>query len=160
RHARDLHRGGRRGVDRPPHRSRLRGVARRRGARRSPRSPPGRRATAQILRIPVGKTHGDRVHLAGHRATDGRPLPANSGARQAAVRQPRMTAASLSSWVGSGAVRAVATLSAGQFVAAAIPFLAAPVLGRLYLPADYGVLATYMAIANILGAMSTLQFAT
>lgn len=56
-------------------------------------------------------------------------------------------------------VRAVATLSTGQFIAAAIPILAAPVLGRLYLPVDYGMLGTYMAIANVLGAMSTLQFA-
>lgn len=58
---------------------------------------------------------------------------------------------------GSSYVRAVATLSTGQMIAAVIPLLAAPVLGRLYLPTDYGVLATYMAIANVLGTMSTLQ---
>lgn len=58
----------------------------------------------------------------------------------------------------SGYVRAVATLSTGQFVAALIPLFAAPILGRLYLPSDYGALATYMAIASVLGAVSTLQF--
>lgn len=58
---------------------------------------------------------------------------------------------------GSSFVRAVATLSTGQLIAAALPLLAAPVLGRLYLPAEYGVLATYMAIASILGPISTLQ---
>ena len=61
--------------------------------------------------------------------------------------------------LASSYVRAIATLSTGQLFAAAIPILAAPVLGRLYLPADYGMLGTYMAIANVLGAMSTLQFA-
>ena len=57
----------------------------------------------------------------------------------------------------SSYVRAVATLSTGQMLAAAVPLLAAPVLGRLYLPADYGVLATYMATASVFGTMSTLQ---
>lgn len=59
--------------------------------------------------------------------------------------------------VGSSFVRAVATLSTGQFIAAGIPILAAPVLGRLYLPADYGVLGVYMAIANVLAVISTFQ---
>jgi O-antigen/teichoic acid export membrane protein len=59
--------------------------------------------------------------------------------------------------VGSGYVRAVATLSTGQFIAAAIPLVAAPILGRLYLPTDYGVLATYMAVGQVLAAVSTFQ---
>lgn len=58
---------------------------------------------------------------------------------------------------GSSYVRAVAVLSTGQFIAAAIPLVAAPVLGRLYLPADYGLLATYMAVGQVLGVVSTLQ---
>lgn len=54
-------------------------------------------------------------------------------------------------------LRGSATLSGGQMIATAIGFLCAPILARLYSPADYGVLATYMAFAVILGAVSTLQ---
>lgn len=54
-------------------------------------------------------------------------------------------------------VRSVATLSSGQTVAATLPILAAPILGRLYFPSDYGILAAYMAFANVLGTLSTLQ---
>jgi O-antigen/teichoic acid export membrane protein len=60
---------------------------------------------------------------------------------------------------GSSYAKAVATLSTGQFLAAAIPMLAAPIQGRLYVPSDYGVLATYMAIANVMSVLSTLQLA-
>lgn len=49
------------------------------------------------------------------------------------------------------------TLSSGQVAASVIPILAAPILGRLYIPADYGMLAIYMALANLIGAASTLQ---
>ncbi len=59
--------------------------------------------------------------------------------------------------VSSSFVRAVATLSTGQAVAAVIPILAAPILGRLYPPSDYGVLGVYMAIANVLAVFSTFQ---
>lgn len=59
--------------------------------------------------------------------------------------------------VRSSALRAVAKLSSGQALAAAIPIAAAPILGRLYMPADYGALATYMAIGQVLATMSTLQ---
>ena len=58
---------------------------------------------------------------------------------------------------GSTYLRAVTVLSTGQFIAAALPMMAAPVLGRLYMPSEYGVLATYMALASIIGGMSTLQ---
>ena len=40
----------------------------------------------------------------------------------------------------------------------AMPILAAPVLGRLYHPADYGALAQYMAPAAVLGVLASLQF--
>lgn len=53
--------------------------------------------------------------------------------------------------------RAVATLAAGQGLAALIPIVAAPILGRIYHPADYGALATYMAVATLLGSASALQ---
>lgn len=58
----------------------------------------------------------------------------------------------------SSALRAVAMLSGGQSVAILIPILAAPILGRLYAPADYGALALYMAPAAILAVVATLQF--
>lgn len=64
----------------------------------------------------------------------------------------RMRAASRSSFG-----RAVALLAAGQGLAALIPIVAAPVLGRLYHPADYAALATYMAIGALLGSASALQ---
>lgn len=54
-------------------------------------------------------------------------------------------------------MRHAATLSGGQIAAAGIPIAAAPILGRLYLPTDYGLLASYMAIAGILSIASTLQ---
>lgn len=57
----------------------------------------------------------------------------------------------------SSYVRAVATLSSGQLLAALIPIAAAPVLGRLYHPADYGGLGLYMALASTIGSASTLQ---
>jgi O-antigen/teichoic acid export membrane protein len=50
----------------------------------------------------------------------------------------------------SGFMRSMATLMGGNAVATAVPILAAPVLGRLYEPADYGALAQYMAPAAIL----------
>jgi O-antigen/teichoic acid export membrane protein len=63
----------------------------------------------------------------------------------------------LRSGLRSGFLRAVATLSSGQFLAALVPLLAAPLLGRLYVPSDYGVLATYLALSNVLGTVSTFQ---
>ena len=42
-------------------------------------------------------------------------------------------------------------------LAAALPLAAAPILGRLYSPADYGALATFMALSSLFGAVSTLQ---
>ena len=53
--------------------------------------------------------------------------------------------------------RAVATLAAGQGLAAVIPMVTAPVLGRLYGPEDYGTLAAYMAYALIFAGVSSLQ---
>lgn len=58
----------------------------------------------------------------------------------------------------SAFLRAVGALMGGNAVAAAVPILAAPVLGRLYAPADYGALAQYMAPAAVLGVLACLQF--
>jgi O-antigen/teichoic acid export membrane protein len=46
----------------------------------------------------------------------------------------------------------------GNTVAMAVPILAAPLLGRLYDPADYGALAQYMAPAAVLAVLASLQF--
>lgn len=55
-------------------------------------------------------------------------------------------------------VRHVATLVGGQGVAIFVPFLTAPLLGRLYSPADYGALAGYMSIAVVCAAAASLQY--
>lgn len=55
-------------------------------------------------------------------------------------------------------VRNFATLSGGQAIATLIPILTAPILGRLYLPADYGVLGTYMAFGAVLATIGNLQY--
>lgn len=49
------------------------------------------------------------------------------------------------------------TLASGQLLAMVVPILAAPVLGRLYLPTEYGVFALYVACASILAVFATLQ---
>lgn len=54
--------------------------------------------------------------------------------------------------------RAIAKLSSGQIAAAAIPFVSAPILGRIYSPQEYGVLGLYIAFAAIFAGASTLQF--
>lgn len=58
----------------------------------------------------------------------------------------------------SSFVRSVATLTSGNAVGIALPILAAPILGRLYAPAEYGALAQYMAFSAILAVAGTLQF--
>lgn len=58
----------------------------------------------------------------------------------------------------SAFLRAVAMLIGGNAVAMVVPILAAPVLGRLYSPADYGMLAQYMAPAAVLAVLASLQF--
>ncbi|MDP2738111.1 MAG: oligosaccharide flippase family protein [Pseudorhodobacter sp.] len=50
------------------------------------------------------------------------------------------------------------TLAGGNTVGLALPILAAPILGRLYAPAEYGALAQYMAFSAILAVAGTLQF--
>lgn len=55
-------------------------------------------------------------------------------------------------------LRSVSILSSGTALSLAVPILAAPLLGRLYSPADYGALAQYMAFSAILAVPATLQF--
>lgn len=59
---------------------------------------------------------------------------------------------------GSTFLRAVVKLIGGNAVATAVPILAAPVLGRLFIPADYGALAQFMAPAAVLAVLASLQF--
>jgi len=51
----------------------------------------------------------------------------------------------------------VARLGTGQAVALVLPILAAPLLGRLYSPADYGALALFMAATGMLSVVAALQ---
>lgn len=66
--------------------------------------------------------------------------------------------ARLSRYASSPFLRGVAALSGAQMTATLIPLLAAPVIGRLYTPAEYGPLAAYMAFAGILGPLGSLSF--
>ena len=54
-------------------------------------------------------------------------------------------------------LKAIGTLSAGRLVAAIIPLLAAPILGRIFLPQDYALVALFTAITALLFPLSTLQ---
>lgn len=60
--------------------------------------------------------------------------------------------------VGSASLQAVVMLMGGNVVATALPILAAPILGRIYAPAEYGALAQYMAPAAVLAVLASLQF--
>nr|WP_251134172.1 oligosaccharide flippase family protein [Rhodomicrobium sp. Az07] len=42
--------------------------------------------------------------------------------------------------------------------AAVIPFLAAPILGRIYLPEDYALLAAFGALVNVAASIATLHY--
>lgn len=57
----------------------------------------------------------------------------------------------------SSFVQGVLLVSSGQILGAVIQVLAAPLLGRLYTPQDYGVLGGYMAVATVLAAIANWQ---
>ena len=59
---------------------------------------------------------------------------------------------------GSSFLRAVATLSSGQTLATIASIAAAPILGRLYQPAEYGVLGSYMAVSSVLTGIGNWQY--
>lgn len=59
----------------------------------------------------------------------------------------------------AGFLRNVFTLATGTTIAQFIPILAAPILSRLYTPADYGIMALYSSVAGILGIMATGMYA-
>ncbi len=54
-------------------------------------------------------------------------------------------------------LRNVMTMLTGTVVAQAIPMLAAPVLTRLYAPADYGEYAAFMLVATALSALASAR---
>ncbi|MEL6386829.1 MAG: oligosaccharide flippase family protein [Pseudomonadota bacterium] len=57
----------------------------------------------------------------------------------------------------SAFITAASKLASGQLLAAAVPLLAAPIIGRLYTPSDYAPLAAFAAISAVVGTVSTLQ---
>src|SRR3546814_5913955 len=62
-------------------------------------------------------------------------------------------------WImNSSFARAVGVLVGGAAVAQSLSILAAPVLTRLYEPADYGVLAVYFALLQLLLGVAALRF--
>ena len=61
------------------------------------------------------------------------------------------------SYANSRYIKPLLGLMGGQTFAMALPILAAPVLGRLYLPSDYGALGLYLGISATMGTLATLQ---
>lgn len=60
--------------------------------------------------------------------------------------------------VKSEFIKNTLTLMSGTTIAQAINFLLSPLLTRIYSPADFGLLATFMAITNIVGSVSCLRY--
>lgn len=50
-------------------------------------------------------------------------------------------------------------LMTGTVISQVIPIMAAPILSRIYLPADYGVLGLYMSVTGLISMFATLQYA-
>lgn len=50
------------------------------------------------------------------------------------------------------------TIFSGNVIAQAIPFMAEPVLARLYDPADFAVLAVYLSVANLFSIIATARY--
>lgn len=55
-------------------------------------------------------------------------------------------------------VRNSLTIFSGNVIAQAIPFLAEPVLARLYQPEDFAVLAVYLSVANLFSIIATGRY--
>ncbi len=51
----------------------------------------------------------------------------------------------------------IATLASGTVIALIIPLLMAPILSRIYLPEDYGLLGVFMSITSLTGILAILQ---
>ncbi|MFO0012772.1 MAG: lipopolysaccharide biosynthesis protein [Planctomycetota bacterium] len=59
----------------------------------------------------------------------------------------------------SSFVRAVLMVSSGQILGSLIQIAAAPLLGRLYTPQEYGILGGYIAVATVLASLGNWQLA-
>jgi O-antigen/teichoic acid export membrane protein len=59
---------------------------------------------------------------------------------------------------GSDFLRNTTILTSGTAVAQLISIFTAPVLTRIYLPADYGLLGIYLIFTALLGTFSTMQY--
>jgi O-antigen/teichoic acid export membrane protein len=55
-------------------------------------------------------------------------------------------------------LRNVLTLFSGAMIAQVIPFIAAPVLARMYMPEQFGELGVILSITGIFGIISTFQY--
>lgn len=55
-------------------------------------------------------------------------------------------------------LRNIATLAGGQSATLVIPILAAPLLGRLYTPHDYGLLGGYIGLSGIFSTIGNLNY--
>jgi len=51
----------------------------------------------------------------------------------------------------------IATLASGTVVALVIPIFMAPILSRIYLPEDYGLLGVFFSVTSLTGILSVLQ---
>lgn len=60
--------------------------------------------------------------------------------------------------MGSGFLRNVVTLVTGTAAAQFITIFSAPVLTRIYLPEEYGILGIFMSVAALTGILATLQY--
>lgn len=50
------------------------------------------------------------------------------------------------------------TIFSGNLIAQAIPFLAEPILARLFAPSDFAVLAIYLSVANLFSIVATARY--
>lgn len=64
----------------------------------------------------------------------------------------------LKKYLGSDFTRNILTLMTGAVIAQAIPFLASPILTRIYSPEDFGIFALYSAIVTSAVVVSSLRY--
>lgn len=64
----------------------------------------------------------------------------------------------LKNYLSSEFVKNAGKIMTGTVLSQAIPIFAAPVLARLYAPADYGLLGLYMSVTSLISIFSTLQY--
>lgn len=57
-----------------------------------------------------------------------------------------------------GFIRSVATLFTGTTIAQLIPLIISPILTRMYSPAEFGILAIFVALASIIGVVASGRY--